>query len=60
MLELFRRGWRVEPHDGVRDLELVLHGLGRERGQVKGCEVPVVVREGPGELVGLCFGAGVG
>jgi hypothetical protein len=43
----------VEPHDGVRDVELVLaRGVGQE-GEVIGGQVPVKVREGLGELVGL-------
>ena len=50
--EVVRGGRGVEAQDGVRDVELVLaRGVGR--GEVESREVPVKVREGLGELVGL-------
>jgi hypothetical protein len=58
---VLERGWRGrgrEAHDGVGHVELVLLEARRGGREVEGGEVPVVVREGPGELVGLVAGIG--
>ena len=58
-LEEVGSGGRVEAHDGVGHVELVLLEGGRGRREVEGREVAVVVREGLGELVGLNPGVGL-
>jgi hypothetical protein len=57
VVEVGEGGGAVQAHDGVRDVEVVLLGRGGE-GQVVCREVPVKVREGLGELVGLVAGEG--
>ena len=60
--EAVERGGRVQAQDGVRHVELVLHPGQVVGQQVEGGEVPVVVRERAGQLVGLLLrgGGGVG
>jgi len=58
VLERVGRGRGREAHDGVRHVELVLLEVCWGGREVEGGEVPVVVREGLGELVGLVAGIG--
>lgn len=59
VLERVWGGRGREAHDGVGHVELVLlEAFLRGGREVEGGEVPVVVREGPGELVGLVAGIG--
>ncbi len=55
-MQVVDAGRALQAHDGVGHVELVLLvvGVGREgQGEVEGGQVPVKVREGLGELVGL-------